>query len=133
MSTRRKATKQELRKFGLVMTAPLAALAALGFWRDKPAWPYLAGLSAFFLLFGLLLPRALAPIEWAWMKLARAMGTVMTYVVLALAFYLVLTPVGLLLRVLGKRPVELGFDPQASTYWSEVEKDGIYDRADKPY
>jgi hypothetical protein len=115
------------------MAVPLAVLAALGFWRGKPAWPYLAGLCVFFVLFGLAFPRLLAPIERAWMKLARAMGTAMTYVVLALAFYLVLTPLGLLLRILGKRPVTLGFDPGATTYWSEVEKDGIYGRADKPY
>ncbi len=128
-----KKAARELRKFGMVMTVPLALLAGLAFWKGKAAWPYLAGLGGLFLLVGLILPRALAPIEWAWMKLSKALGIVMTYMLLTLAFYLVLTPIGLLMRLLGKRPMELSFaDPDPSN-WTAVEKKGIYDRSDKPY
>jgi len=126
-------TNRELRKFGLVMAVPLALLAGLTYWKDKPAWPALAVLALFFLLCGLALPRALTPIEWVWMKFAKVLGTVMTYVVLTLAFYMVLTPMGLLMRLIGKRPVELGFDNSIPSYWAPVEKHGVYDRADKPY
>jgi hypothetical protein len=122
-----------LRKFGITMCAALAVLGGLMLWRDRASWPYLFGVSAFFLLFGVLLPRALAPIEWAWMKLAHYLGIVMTHVLLTLTFYLMITPLGLLMRLFRKDPLELRFDRSAKSYWAPVEPDGPCSRPDKPY
>ena len=126
-------TNHALRKFALVMAVPLGLLAGLGYWRHKAAWPYLAGAAGFFLVVGLVFPKALAPVEWAWMKLAQGLSFVMTHLIVGLAFFLVITPIGLILRVIGKRPLALAPDPKATTYWEAVEADSIYTRSDKPY
>ena len=115
------------------MAVPLALLAGLGHWRHKAAWPYLAGAAGFFLLAGLIVPKALAPIEWAWMRLAKGLSFVVTHLIVGLAFFLVITPIGLVMRAIGKRPLALASDPKASSYWEAVEPGSIYTRHDKPY
>jgi hypothetical protein len=132
MSTAKK-TNRELRKFGLTLAAGFLVVAALFFWRDVAAWPYLLGISGLFALFGLVLPRVLAPIEWAWMKFAGVMGYIMTRVLLTLTFFLAITPTALILRLFGKDPLQKRIDSSASTFWIEVEEDGPTSRPDKPY
>lgn len=123
----------ELRKFGLVMAAPLAAIGALLLWRGRPAAPYLFGLAALFALLGLIAPRVLAPVERAWMALAAVLATVMTHVVLTLTFALLITPMGLVIRLLGKDPLQLKRDPGRESFWEPVEPDGPCSRPDKPF
>lgn len=128
---------RELRKFGMVMTVPLLLLAGLLYWRkglDEPAAFFaVAGAAAFFLFAGLLVPRLLAPIEWAWMKLALVLSWVMTRVVLTLTFFLMIMPIGLLMRLLGRDPIERRKDPAATTYWVPVEPDGPGTRPWEPF
>lgn len=126
-------TDADLRKFGLVMAAPLTVLAAVTWWRQTGAWSYLAGAAAAFLLLGLAVPRSLRLVEALWMKFAEVMGTVMTYVVLVLAFFLVFTPMGLVMRILGKRQLTLEPDRKVASYWEPTGDNSPYTRADKPY
>ena len=53
------------------------------------------------------------------MMLALLMGFVMSRVILTLLYYLVLTPIGLLQRLLVKSLCQLGFDKNATTYWEK--------------
>jgi hypothetical protein len=126
-------TPSQLRRFGLVMTVPFGLMAAALAWKGREWWPVLAGVAAAFALLGLLMPRALRPVERAWMRFALALSRVTTAVLLTLAFVLVITPLGLLLRVLGKRPLRLGFDKAAATYWRPVEPNGPASRPNVPY
>jgi hypothetical protein len=126
-------TPSQLRRFGLVMTVPFAVLAVLLAWKGRPLWPAMAGIAAAFALLGLLVPRALGPVEKAWMRFALALSKVTTFVLLTLAFVLVITPLGLLLRLVGKRPLEVAFDRRATTYWRPVEENGPATRPRVPY
>ena len=128
-----KKTNKELRKFGLTLAVAFALFGFLFLWRGKPAAPYLLGIAGFFLVFGLLLPRVLAPIEWLWMKMAHAMGWVVTRVLLTITFFLVITPLGFLMRLMGKFQLRLKFDPGIDSYWEDVDPNGPTSRADKPY
>jgi hypothetical protein len=61
----------------------------------------------------------LRPFHKLWMTLALLMGFVMSGVILTILFYLVLTPIGLVARIVGKKFMPLGFDKNASTYWEK--------------
>ena len=50
-------------------------------------------------------------------------GLVVSPVVLAVVYYLVLTPTGLLMRLFGYDPMHRRFDPDAQTYWLPCEQD----------
>ena len=128
-----KKTNKELCKFGLVMTVPLAIIGLLMLWRGKPAAPYFLGLAIFFLITGLAVPRILLPIEKVWMMLAKVLSVIVTHIILTLTFYLVITPMGLLMRLLRKDLLQLKAAPEQSSFWIKVDPNGPCSRADKPY
>jgi len=128
-----KKNKKELRKFGIVMTIPLGIIGGILFWRGQSAANYFLIIAALFLISGLLLPKTLSPIERIWMKIAEIISMVMTRVILILTFYLVITPVGLLLRLMGKDLLQMKFEPDRESYWENVEEGGPCSRPDKPY
>lgn len=124
---------RELRKFGFVMFVPLAGLGALFLWRERVAGPWVLGIAAAFALAAFVVPRALAPVERIWMRFAHVLGTVMTTVILTLTYFLVMTPMGVVMRLAGKDLLAMKFDPEAESYWIPVEEDGPASRPDKPY
>ena len=56
------------------------------------------------------------------MTLALVLGFIMSHIILALVYYLVLTPIGFFMRILGKDPLTLKSDPNADSYWIKREK-----------
>jgi hypothetical protein len=111
--------RRRLRSFGLTVGAAFLILAGFLLWKGKPTGPYFGGLGALLALTGWLAPTLLRPIERVWMIGARAMGWVMTRVILSLVFVLIFAPAGLVLRLLRKDPLQLRFDAQASSYWHD--------------
>jgi hypothetical protein len=77
----------------------------------------LAGISA---LFSLVWPKANLPIYVGLTVVAFPIGFVLSYVIMATLFYVVIAPVGLMLRVLGKDPMDRRFLPAAKTYWVDA-------------
>ncbi|MBI5472049.1 MAG: hypothetical protein HY961_06855 [Ignavibacteriae bacterium] len=59
------------------------------------------------------------PIHIGWMTLAFALGWLNTRILLSLFFYLILTPIGLMMRVFGKDFLDERIDRSASTYWKK--------------
>lgn len=105
------------RSFGLVMAGGFAVLAVLRFLFAGAVTWWLVGLAACFALTALLRPGMLEPVRRLWMKLADLLGAVNQRLILTLLFALVVTPMALLLRLLGKQPIALRLDPAADSYW----------------
>jgi len=126
-------SKKELRNFGVIMAVALAIIASILLWKDRSAWPYLYGIAGFFLVAGLAFPRLLAPIEWLWMKFARIMGIITTSIILSVAYYFVVTPIGIIMKIAGRDPLHRRFDRRAKSYWIPVDPDGPAGRPEKPY
>ena len=103
-----KTTTKQLREFGLTVGGVLAVL--LGgllpwiFHKPLPRWPWIVGGAL--ILFGLILPKALFPIHWVWMKFAEALGWVNSRILLTLVFYLIFTPIGWIMRLFKKDPMQ---------------------------
>ncbi|MGZ8867559.1 MAG: SxtJ family membrane protein [Thermoanaerobaculia bacterium] len=95
--------RKQLVSFGLIM-----AVAALFF-----GWLYdvvlLYGVGAAFVITALLIPRALTLLYRPWMRLAEALGWLNTRILLILIFYLVVTPIGLVMRLFKGTPIKGGF------------------------
>lgn len=75
-----------------------------------------------FAITGFVLPSALRPVYRVWMMLAVVLGFVMTRVILTVVFALVVTPIGLVMRLLGKDPLTKRPDPTMDSYWIPVER-----------
>ena len=126
-------SEPELRKFGLIMTVAFAVLSAVLYFRNSVFMPCAAGLSGFFLLSALLSPKLLFHIEKFWMKLASVMGYIMTRVLLTLVYLLAVIPTGFVMRLLGKKPLQLDFARKMKTYWVDVDPEGPCSRPEKQY
>ncbi len=114
---------KEYRKFGISVGIAFLLLATLFWWKDFPNALRVTGvLGTLLLLGGLIAPGLLKWPYRGWMKFASVMNWFTTRVILLLLFYLAITPMGLLLRLLGKRPLAMGFDKAAETYWIKRER-----------
>jgi hypothetical protein len=94
---------REARKFGLVVGAAFLVLGALVWWRSgSVVGQVLAGIGGALILLGLVVPSALIPVHRVWMALALVLSKVTTPIFLALVYFGVITPTGLIRRMLGR-------------------------------
>lgn len=113
-----RATTKELREFGLVVGIAFAVLASLLWWRHGRVDPrILYGVSAFLIAGGLFVPRILRPFQWAWMRLALALGWVMNRVILGVIFFVVFTLIATIMRVIRRDVLHRRIDRGAESYW----------------
>jgi len=135
MAKARRTEVQEAKRFGIIVAILLAAWGGWLLWRHRStgAWFAFSGGAL-----ALLLSLALQPV-WLrffrlWMKFAEVLSWVMTRVILSLCFYLVVTPIGLALRLFGKRPLDLRFKDGKPSYWvDKPEGDYTLDRYRKVF
>src|SRR5215472_5724622 len=123
------ARKQESRGssdlvFGVVFAAFFVAVALLPLRHHHPVRLWAFPLAAWFLFIALLRPAVLSPLNKFWTKLGLLMGRVVSPVVTAVLFYVVVTPTALLFRLLGKDPLHLSHAPEARSYWIERQPPG---------
>lgn len=108
-----------LRHFGLSTGGIVIVLFGLllpwllGF-AEWPRWPWLigGGLAAW----AMLAPASLGPVYRGWMRFGLLMGAIMNPLVLGLVFVLVLLPIGLIMRVVGKDPLLRRLSPDQESY-----------------
>ena len=84
---------------------------------------YLLGISGIFLALGILNSKILSPFNKAWIKLGEFLGTIIAPIVMALVYFIVLTPISLIVRMFGKDLLELKFLKKRETYWIKRKKD----------
>lgn len=120
-----------LRQFGYIALVAFGALGLFTWWRSgllgftfsegtaaTVAW-VLGGLGVVSGLLATVFPPAVKPIYVGMTLLTFPIGFVVSHVILVGLYYLVLTPVGLLLRIFGKDPMQRSFEPDATTYWEK--------------
>ncbi len=108
---------KEVRKFGFVALLFFGCLCGLGIWKQKVLPTYFFGLLSTLGLGFVLFPGPLRPVHTVWLKIAHTLGRIVTSVILALGYYLIITPAALLKRVFGGRPLPLKPDRSVSSYW----------------
>jgi hypothetical protein len=112
-----KATPRDLRKFGLVVGGVFLGLGLFFLLRHKPWWPWFVWPGAPLVVLGAILPRTLKWVYVAWMTLALFLGVVVSTILLTLFFFVVVTPIGLIARLVGKDFLSQKLEPAAASYW----------------
>ena len=111
-------TRKELRDFGLLTGALTAGLFGLLFpllrRHPLPTWPWIV--AAALVLPALAWPPALRYVHRVWVRIGLLLGWINTRIILTILFFLVIVPMGLVMRALGRDPVARKLDPQASSY-----------------
>jgi len=95
----------EGRKFGLTVGAAFLVLAGLfHFWRHGETEGAITGaLGLLLVLAALVVPTHLGPLQRVWMGLAGAISKITTPIFMGIVFFVVMTPLGLVMRSFGKR------------------------------
>ena len=121
-----------VKKTGLTVGVVLVLISLLLWYLGKSSFIFFSISGGLLVILALIAIPVLRPFHKLWMMLALLMGFVMSRVILTLLFYLVLTPIGIIAKIVGKKFMPLGFDKRATTYWekrSDVAKQQIdYDR-----
>jgi len=105
------------RTFGLVLAAAAGLVALRLWWSSNVAWPVPLVLAAVLVVLAVFRAGSLRPANLLWMKLGRLMGRIVSPLVLGIMFFGIVTPIGFLMRVAGKSPLKLNYDPSADSYW----------------
>jgi len=124
----------ELRKFGLIMGGMVAGIfGVLLPWLVGYSWPYWPWIVlAVFWPWALAVPDSLFPVYKLWMRFGHVAGWINTRIILAIMFFGMFFPAGLLMRLLGKDPMRRKTDKNAMSYRIEstpIERNHI----ERPY
>lgn len=107
----------EGRRFGLTVGTAFLVLAAVTWWRGHMTvtWAFV-GLGGLLIAGGLIVPGLMGPVHRAWMGMAHAISKVTTPIFMGIVYFLVLMPVGLVMRGLGRDP--LSHPEDDGGYWA---------------
>ena len=114
------------RGFAFPVGTAFLVLAGVLYWRDRNTLALIvASLGGVLWLFGILIPGRLGPIYRGWMQMALAISKVTTPIFMGIVYFGVMMPTGLIMRALGRRPIEHQRD--AGSYWQRAEGSGKSD------
>jgi len=108
---------KELRQFGLMVGG---VFSVIGLWpmflRGEPLRLWAVVLGSLLILLGSLVPTWLAPVHRGWMWVGHVLGWINTRIILGVIFCGLITPIGIVFRMLGKDPMRQSFSDTSSTY-----------------
>ena len=111
------------RSFGLLF---FVVFLVISFWpltKKSEINLYLISIALIFLVLGLLNSKILSPLNKAWIKLGEILGRIVAPVVMAIVYFLILTPISLLVRLFGKDLIGMKFSNDIKkSYWIKRKK-----------
>lgn len=108
---------KQIRIFGLIALLFFGTICGIGIWKEKLIPIVFFGTLATLGLGFILFPYKLNPVYLGWLKVAHFIGKVITTLVLVFAYYIVITPSGLLKRLISGSPLPMRPDQNADSYW----------------
>ena len=111
--------RKQLRNFGFLFAGMLALVFGFVlpyfFEYSRPDWPLIVATVLIFC--SLTFPRGLIIIKKPWMRLARVLGKINSFIILGLIFYAMITPYAFVLKMLGKKPIKDKVFGMTESYW----------------
>lgn len=117
--------RKTLKRFGLTMSVLLLIVAALLFFRQRQVYLLFYVTALLFLISGLLAPDKLKSVYILWMRFAYGLSWVNTRIVLTLVFFIIFTPLGLIMRLFRRDPLERKLNRQEGSYWKDYQQTGL--------
>ena len=115
-------SKSSNRSFGLLF---FIVFLVIGLWPLKNGESlniYLILIALIFFTLGLINSKLLSPLNNTWVKFGEILGMIIAPIIMALVYFVILTPVSLIVRMFGKDLLGLKFLKKQDTYWIERKK-----------
>ena len=110
------------RNFGLVFFIVFLIVSIWPLTYDEPVRIWTAIMSSVFLILGLMNSKLLTPLNKLWFKFGMILGAIVSPVVMGVVFFLVVTPIGLIMKIMGKDLLNKKYDKNKKTYWISRDK-----------
>ncbi len=110
------------RSFGLLFFIVLLAFALWPLTKKGEINLFLISISLIFLILGLLNSKILTPLNKSWIKLGELLGRIIAPIVMGVVYFIILTPISLLVRLFGKDLIGMKFKNNSKTYWIKRKK-----------
>ena len=112
--------RQSDRAFGFMFAIVFAVIAGIVWFVSGAVNVGLVTTAGAFAVIALVWPILLLPLNRLWQKLAHVVGFVANHLVLGLILYVLVTPIGLVMRIAGRNPMLPKYEPDAATYFTSV-------------
>ncbi len=110
-------TMKDLRQFGLLVGG---VFAVIGVWpvlfRGETPRLWAMILGSLLVILGAVAPQSLKQVYGGWMKVGHVLGSINTRIILGIIYYLLITPMGLVMRLMGKDPMHRALTQGTDTY-----------------
>ena len=121
------------RRFGFNLGLGLSILGFISFLRHKEYFIWFWAIASGFMSIAILYPRALKPVKWIMDKVIFCFSWIISVVSFTFMFYIIFTPIGIILRVFRKDLLDQKIDKKANSYWIKrgkgiFSKKGFYER-----
>jgi hypothetical protein len=112
---------KQSRKFGYTVAGALLVLSLFNiFTKHKHNWWGAFSVAIILLQFALTKPALLNPLRLIWDKIGHVLGIINTYILLTVFYFLILTPLGLIMRLFGKDILKIKWVRNKDTYWEDA-------------
>ena len=108
---------RQLRHFGLLVGGIFGLIGLWPLvWRHQNPRLWALALTVALVVPALIAPRVLAPVQRLWLKLGEGLAWINTRILLGLVFYGLITPMGVVMRLMGRDPMRRQLEPSGESY-----------------
>lgn len=105
------------RSFGIVFAVVFAIIGLLPLWNGESMRVWALVIAGVFLSAALIYSKVLAPLNRIWFQFGLLLHKIVSPLIMGLIFFGAVMPTGLLMRLFGKKTLDLDFDPSKQSYW----------------
>lgn len=124
---------KKLREFGLFVGGILAVIGGLLLWRSRPAYIWFLSIATALMILGATAPVILKPLYRIWMGFALIMGFIMSHVLLGILFFLIVTPISFIAKLMKNELLDTAFPDKKNTYWRARKQPASMESYEKQY
>ena len=110
------------RNFGLTFFIVFLIISLWPLTNEEPIRIWSAIISLVFLFLGLANSKLLTPLNKLWFKFGIILGAIIAPIVMGVVFFFVVTPIGIIMRIMGKDLLKRKYDKKKETYWIKRSK-----------
>tara|TARA_Y100000590_G_scaffold1144_1_gene1495 strand:- start:120 stop:515 length:396 start_codon:yes stop_codon:yes gene_type:complete len=105
------------RSFGIVFFVVFLIISVWPLLNENPLRIWAISVSIIFLILGLMNSKILTPLNLIWYKFGILLGILISPIVMGIVFFLVVTPTGFIMKILGKDLLNTNFNKEIKSYW----------------
>ena len=105
------------RNFGLVFFFVFLIVGLLPLLKEEPFRIWSIVIAIIFLILGLMNSKLLTPLNKLWFKFGLFLGSIVSPIVMGIVFFLVITPIGFVMKIMGKDLLNKKKDNDKKSYW----------------